>query len=240
MGRGHPGGDVVLDPVQAFPRRLQYQLGIEFRIPDRPPTSPDLLLPARYLRIQVASPPPRRVDDSRWFEGLRVYDDDGGDREFDPDAPWKQSTVLPLEGISPFGQPPPGTIVCDQWVGVPAVPPTEALTTAFTLIAPDKPDVPSNHFLSVPYPRPTIDGVELEVAGVNYYTEGVLDFPQPQKVGAWIAVSFDRFWPPERASADYIVAVPRDNDVAVETRLGVTNGDADTAPLAPYPIDPAW
>jgi hypothetical protein len=235
---GHPGGDVVLDPVRAFPRRLQYQLGIEFRFPDRPPSPPDSLLPARYFRIQVASPPPNRVDGSRWFEGLRVYDDDGGDREFNPNAPWKPSCVFPLEGISPFGQPPPKTIVFDQWVGVPAVPPTEALTTAFTLIVPDKPDVPSNHFLSIPYPRPTIDGVGLTVTGVNYQTEGVLDFTHD--VGRWIAVSFDRFWPPERASADYIVAVPSDNDVAVEKRRGVTNGDAKTAPLAPYPIDPAW
>jgi hypothetical protein len=227
-----------MDPVRAFPRSLQFQLGIEFRFPDRPPPPPDSLLPARYLRIQVASPPPDRVDGSPWYKGLRVYDDDGSDREFDPHAAWKQSSVFPLEGISPFGQPPPETIVFDQWVRVPAVPPTAALTTAFTLIAPDKPDVPSNHFLSIPYPRPTIDGVELKVSGVNYHTEGVLDFTSD--VGAWIAVSFDRFWPPERASADYVVAVPSDNVVAVEPPHRITNNGGNTAPLAPYPIEHAW
>jgi hypothetical protein len=210
----------------------------------------------------VASPPPDRVDGSQWYEGLQVYDDDG-DREFDPHAAWKPSSVLPREGISPFGQPPPEKIVLDQWVGVPAVLPTTALTTAFTLIAPDKSDVPSNHFLSIPYPRPTIDGVELKVTGVNYHTERELDF-RPRHVGAWIAVSFDRFWPPDRASADYVVAVePLEAEarpVAIARALyasarlissavsaglpsrpaKMATGGANTAPLAPYPIDHAW
>jgi hypothetical protein len=226
---GHGAGDAVLDPVRAFPRGLQFRLGIEFRFSDRPPPPPESLLPARYLRIQVASPPPDRVDGSPWYNGLRVYDD-GSDREFDPNASWKRSTVFPQEGISPFGQPLPETIVFDQWVRVPAVPPTAALTTAFALIAPDRPDVPSNHFLSVPYPLPTIDGVELEVAGVNYYTEGVLDFTRD--VDACIAFSLDQFRPPTRASADYVVAVE-------PVKIG-GKGGAGTALLAPYPIDPAW
>jgi hypothetical protein len=235
MPKGHAGGDVVMDFVQALPGGLQYQLGIDFRVPDRPPPSPDSLLPARYLRIQVASPPPDRVDGSPWYKGLRVYDDDDGDdREFDPDADGKkQSNVFPLEGISPFGQPPSETIMFDRWVRVAAVQPTEALTTAFTLIGPDTPKILSNQFLSVPYPRPTIDGVELKVAGVNYYTEGVLDFTSD--VGPWIALSFDGFGPPDRASTDYVVAVAERAE-----RRGATNGDADKVPLIPYPIDPAW
>ena len=229
---GHAAGDLVMDPVRAFPTRLEFRLGIEFRFPDSPPPPSDSLLPARYLRIQVASPPPDRVDRSRWFEGLRVHDDEGGDREFDPHVPWKQSIVLPRVGISPFGQPPPKAIVFDEWVCVPAVPATAALTTAFTVIGPDKPDVPSNHFLSIPYPRPTIDGVELSVTGVKYHTVGVLHFTrevvaEPEFQQAWIAVSFDQFAPEERASADYVVAVEQLAEPPQST------------PFAPYGIDTA-
>jgi hypothetical protein len=232
---GHGAGDAVLDPVRATTRSLQFRLGIEFRFPDRSPTPPESLLPARYLQIQVASPPPNRIDGSPWYSGLRVYDNDGGDREFDPeDATWKQTGVFPREGISPFGQPEPETLVYDRWVRIAAVPRVAALTTAFALTAPDQPDRDSNHFLSVPYPRPTIGGAELQVAGVNYHAEGTLDFARD--AGEWIAVSFDRFWPPERASADYVVEVqvpPK------QQRLEVT-GSGDSVPSTPFPIDRAW
>jgi hypothetical protein len=233
---GHGAGDAVLDPVRATTRSLQFRLGIEFRFPDRPPAPPESLLPARYLQIQVASPPPDRIDGSPWYSGLRVYDNDGGDREFIPeDATWKQTGVFPREGISPFGQPQPETLVYDRWVRIAAVPPVAALTTAFALTDPDQPDPDSNHFLSIPYPRPTIGGTELTVAGVNYYTEGTLDFTK--NADKWIAVSFDRFWPPERASADYVVEVKA---LAKQQQRLVAAGGGDAVPLAPYPIDRAW
>ena len=231
---GHGAGDAVMDPVRAFPTSLQFRLGIEFRFPDRPPPPPDSLLPARYLRIQVAfaaTRSRRRQPLVRRAAGVRR---DGGDREFDPHAAWKQSMCVPPEGISPFGQPPPETIVFDQWVRVPAVPPTAALTTAFTLIGPDNPNAPSNHFLSVPYPRPRVDGVELKVAGVNYFCHTRCALTRD--VREWIAVSFDQFCPPERASSDYVVAV----ESGESTGPAQKGRPAPPLPPVPYTIDPAW
>lgn len=224
----HPSSDAVMDPVRACRHSLQFRLGVQFRLPDRAPPSLESLLPARYLRIQVASPPPRRIDGSRWQDGLRVHDDTENGREFDASDPtWKQSGVFPLEGIAPLDQPPPETLVLDQWLAVRAVPPTAALTNTFTLMASSLPSVgTTNHFLSVPYPAPVVDGKQLEVAGVTYYCQEVLPLTRGAK--DWIAVSFDRFWPPERASADYIIAV----EACPEP-----NGEAGRVP---WKINPWW
>ncbi len=163
-----------------------------------------------------------------------MYEATGGDRAFHPkDTSWKKFAVFPLEGISPFGLPQPEKIVLDRWLAVPAVPPTAALTTAFTLIGPDD-RTGTNHFVSASYPQPRADGVELKVAGVNYFCQHEL--PLTGDVGEWIAVSLDQFWPPERASSDYVVAVE-----SVESTGPVRKGSvAAPLPPAPYTIDPAW
>jgi hypothetical protein len=224
----HPSSDAVMDPVRACPHSLEFRLGVQLRLPDRAPPSLESQLPARYLRIQVASPPPRRIDGSRWQDGLRVHDDSENGREFDASDPtWKQSGVFPLEGISPLDQPPPETLVVDRWLAVRAVPPPAALTTTFTMTVPSLGSVgTTNHFISVPYPVPVVDGKELEVAGVTYYCEEVLPLTGEPK--DWIAVSFDRFWPPERASADYIIAV----EACREPDAG--------AGRVPWKINPWW
>ena len=116
----HAVSDAVMD-LRVCPDSLHFRLGVQFRIPDQAPPSLESLLPARYLRIQVASPPPRRIDGSRWQDGLRVRDGTKNGREFDADDPtWKKSGVFPLEGISPLDQPPPDTLVLDRWLAVPA------------------------------------------------------------------------------------------------------------------------
>ena len=98
----HAVSDAVMD-LRVCPDSLHFRLGVQFRIPDQAPPSLESLLPARYLRIQVASPPPRRIDGSRWQDGLRVRDGTKNGREFDADDPtWKKSGVFPLEGISPL------------------------------------------------------------------------------------------------------------------------------------------
>jgi hypothetical protein len=130
----HAVSDALIDPVRACRHSLQFRLGVQFHTPGKVPPL-ESLLPARYLRIQVASLPPDRIDGSRWQDGLRVHDGTKNGREFDESDPtWKQSGVFPLGGISPLDQPSPDTLVLDRWLDVPAVPPTAALTTTFTLI----------------------------------------------------------------------------------------------------------
>jgi hypothetical protein len=202
----HAVSDAVIDQVRVDPRGIRFRLGVEFYQPDQVPPS-ESLLPARYLRIQAASPPPDRIDGSRWQDGLRVYNGTKNGRAFDASDPtWKQSGVFPLEGISPLDQPPPSTLVLDQWLTVPVVPPTAALTTTFTLTPPKLGSVePTNHFISVAYPMLIGDGQGPEVARVAYYREVVLGLTGEAK--DWIALSFSRFYPRERQSADYIIAV---------------------------------
>ena len=142
-----------------------------FRQPLRPAASTESLLPARYVRLQVASPPPRRVDGTLWKEGL--VDSDG--TPFDPGRPPADKDVVPLGGIAPLGQPDPETIVLDRWLAVPAVPPTRSLTRTFAMGTADTATRPLT-FLSVPYPDPSVDGTRLDVAGVAYYCEGKIVF----------------------------------------------------------------
>ncbi len=219
MGEGSKDG--VLEPLSADPERLRFRLGLQFRDPLRPAPPQGSLLPARYVRIQVASPPPGRVDGTEWEKGLRV----SSGAAFEPDNPPADGKVSPLHGIAPLGQPSRSTIVFDRWLVVPAVPLTRALTRTFTLGPPDPGSQPVS-FLSVPYPAPSIDGTPLGVAGVAYYCEDELAFDRPADEN-WIAVSLDRFFPPERESADYIIRV---------TEPGVKPQQVPD----PLPINPAW
>jgi hypothetical protein len=205
MGQG--SSDAVLEPVRVCRHKLAFRLGVEFRIANRTPPPPESLLDARYFRLQVASPPPGRVDGSDWWCGLRVIDGTGNGREFTKaDSSWRDTGVFPLGGISSLGQPQPDTLVLDRWLAVPAVRPSTAPATTFILTAPDEPSIgPTNYFLSAPYPPPAIAGKRLSLAGVNYY--GEWDLPLTGAVTEWIAISLDVFSPPDRFSVDYIVAV---------------------------------
>jgi hypothetical protein len=193
--------DAVLDFLCATRERFQFRLGVAFRALLDPPPSPDPSLPARYLQIQVASPPPSRLDETTWYEGLRTSDG----RPFDPGSPPADGIVTPLAGIAPLRLPPAGTIVLDRWVAVPAVTPTQALTRTFAF-DPEHLARPPLHFLSAFYPGQQAG----TVAGVAYYTQGDLVFDRPLDIdvdGPYFAVSLSRFFPPERPGADYIVQV---------------------------------
>jgi hypothetical protein len=195
--------DGVLDFLSVTPGRIAFLLGVQFRDPRR--ARPNSLLTARYVRVQVASPPPSRVDGTAWAKGLVVR----GDGPFDPDNPPAHAPVLPVDGIAPLGQPDPETIVLDRWLAVPATP-TKAPPQTFTMTAPDPKAGEPMSFLSVRYPDPRPEGVPLAEAAVDYHNEVDIDLDREINIavhGVWIAVSLDRFFPPERASADYIVRV---------------------------------
>jgi len=232
VGPSQGSKDGVLDFLSAGREHLTFRLGVSFRQPLRPASPTGSLLPARYVRLQVASPPPRRVDGTLWKEGLV----DSSGAPFDPAHPPADKDVVPLGGIAPLGRPDPTTIVLDRWLAVPAVPPIRALTRTFAMGTADTAMRPLT-FLSVPYPDPSIDGTRLDVAGVAYYCEGKLEFDRPVD-GEWIAVSLDGFFPPERASADYIVRVQPDPAVTRGTASTAQTEPADGAPT--FPVTPAW
>ncbi len=196
----HAGADAVWDALQVCRNGVQLKLGI--RTSTHPQDSPENRLRALYRRIQAASPPPTR-DGRPWEYGIRVKDgtEDGQPlRVAAGDDSWKRQGVFHLEGISSLDQPPPGTIVLDQWLAVPAV---QANPTTFDFTN----EVDQRGFLSVSYPQPPIGDAGVTPVGVAYYEQRTLRWTRQLPAGAWVAISFDRFWPPERDSADYIAQV---------------------------------
>ena len=208
----HAVGNAVMDRLAAWRGNdgfnLRFRLGVEFRRPGSA-LLPKSRLPVRYFRIQVASPPPGRVDGTEWPEGLRMDDLVGSANGVTFDATtWaaqRRPAVFPLGGLAPLGLPEPDTLVFDQWIAVPPEADENAGTDFELTIRGVRWPGASNHFVSVDYPRPVIDGALLDKTGVTYSIERTV--PLGNQVGDWIAISLDRFAPPERASADYIVAV---------------------------------
>jgi len=155
--------------------------------------------------MQVASPPPRRVDGTTWLQGLVVNSGDA----FDPRNPPADGQVFPIGGTAPLGQPDPRTIVLDRWFVVPQAP-DDART--FSLGPAGPKDEPLS-FRSIAYPDPTDprDGVTLSVVEVDYCFETTpVPFDREVNIavdGVWVAVSLERFFPPGRASAESIVRV---------------------------------
>jgi hypothetical protein len=196
----HAGGDAVFDFLQVCRNGIRLKFGV--RVATHPQGSPEKPLRAIYQRIQAVSPPPTR-DGRPWELGIRVKDgtEDGQPlRMADGDDSWKRRGVFHLEGIPSLDQPTPNTIVLDRWMAVPAV---QAHPTTFAFTN----EVDQRGFLSVSYPQPHIGDDGVTPVGVAYFEQYTLHWARQLPPGAWVAISFDRFWPPERDSADYIAQV---------------------------------
>jgi hypothetical protein len=201
---GQGSNDGVLEIWDAGRDHLDIRIGLQFHDPERR----QALLLARYVRVQVTSPPPLRVDGTTWLAGLALE----SGAPFDPSKPPTDGQVFPVSGTAPLAQPDPRTIVLDQWFEVPKSPEGPRLPT-FTLGPTGPPGGPLS-FKSVPYPDPRKDGEVLSEVEVDYCAETQpVGFDRDVNIavdGAWVAVSLDRFFPPERASADSIVRVISD------------------------------
>ena len=146
--------------------------------------------PALYRRVQVACPPPDR-DGEPWQTGM-ILDD----KPFQPNALSDRLAEVRLdETISSLDLPDPERIVLDRWFSIPR----RTGTMAFP--GPDQ----GRCLLSVHYWNPAVDADEPTTTKVDYYGVETLKFDHTLPVGAWIAVSIDNFWPPERDSADLLV-----------------------------------
>jgi hypothetical protein len=193
----HAVGDAIFDSLQICRDGVKFIFGIV--PPTNPQASPGNRLHAVYRRIQAASPPPDRVDETTWDSGICVGDDRKECRPLRPagdDDSWKRLGVYCIEDIASLGQPEPHAIVLDEWLTVPAKRTIRPFSTRDPL-----------GFLSASYPQPVIEGKGGTLVEVDYNAKFDLKWSKPLKPGSWVAISFDRFWPPERVSVDYIAQV---------------------------------
>jgi hypothetical protein len=194
----HASPDAVFDFLRVCGHGVQLQFGV--RPPLQRRDSAGRRLRAVYIRIQAASPPPGR-DGLDWDFGIRVNNgtEDGqalpeaGDR-------WRRRGVFFLEDVPSLDQPSPGSIVLDRWLAVPAVQ-VNPTTLTFTN------KIDQRGFLSGSYPQPLVEDGRVNRVPVDFYGEYALAWSRELAPDTWVAISFDRFCPPERRSAEYLASV---------------------------------
>jgi hypothetical protein len=195
------GGDAVFDFLRVCPHDVLFDFGVRPPPPSQDPR-PERLR-ALYIRIQVASPPPPRVGAFPWEFGIRINDAVEEGRPLDPAAPdpsWKQKGVFQVQGIPSLDQPDPGDILVDKWLTVCSAK-DKPTTVRFTK------DVDKRGFLSAWYPQPDLDATGKADVEVEYYGNYRIPWPKDLPLNSWLAISFDRFSPPERESVEYIAQV---------------------------------
>jgi hypothetical protein len=190
---GQAVSDAVINVQQVCSHGIRLLYGAQIdhpvynRLHPQPPGKEPV--PTLYRLIQAASPPPSRSG-KPWEHGLFV-----NEQPLDPNNDNWQQGVTPRPGIPSLGQPKPFTIILDEWLTLPHRRGEMPLTDGDPL-----------GFLSVPYLQPRSDSVVVNYRNPNPdgYT---LHWHRPLATRSWVAISFDRFWPPERDSADYIAQI---------------------------------
>ena len=200
----HAAGNFVMDQIWAWREegvgKLQFRLSLEFRRPGTPALS-DERPPPRSVHLQVASPPPPRNGGASWEDGLELSDGTAFDAEsWEP----RRLAVSAVDGAKPLAEPPPDTLCFDEEIVVPAADGAgKGTIIALTVLGLNE-LAGDNHFLSVPYWR-EVDGERLDRVAVTYSVRRTLRLNG--EIGKWIAISIDKFAPPKRKDADYIVVV---------------------------------
>jgi hypothetical protein len=194
----HAGSDAVFDFLRVCSHGVWFKFGV------RPPASAQDGPPNRshplYARIQAASPPPSRVDKLPWEFGIRVNDGTEEGQRLQVaagDDSWKRDGVFQVNGIPSLDQPAPDDIVLDRWLTVPGNP----------TILEFNDEVDHLGFLSASYPQPELDESGVARVPLEYYGEYPIQWLRDLPAKSWVAISFDRFWPPERESVEYIAQV---------------------------------
>jgi hypothetical protein len=191
MGEGV--SDAAFELVGVCVHSLRFAFGAPLNYPHAPARlakkNPP---PALFRRLQAASPPPDR-DGEPWHTGMTLAGE-----PFDPDRPTDRLAEVKCdEGAASLDLPDPEKIVLDRWFSVPRRQETMALP------GPDH----GRYLLSIHYWAPPIPPLQDRAEElVEYYGEYRMDWDRPP-VSAWVAVSFDAFWPPERDSADLIIPI---------------------------------
>ena len=194
------GSDAVFDFLRVCRHGVRFKFGM--RPPEGSRGVPEQRLRALYLRVQAASPPPAR-DGLDWRFGIRVKDGTENGRELlleDGDDGWRRLGVMYLADIPSLDQPDPGTVVLNRWLTVPAA---QASPTTFTFTR----ELDQRGFLSASYPQPPVEDGAVTRVPVDYYGEYDIPWSRELSPNSWVAVSFDRFFPPERKSVEYLAPV---------------------------------
>jgi hypothetical protein len=238
VGMSHSSSDAAIEVIKVGRDGIRFRFGAELHIPEhpswKPPRPPGEALPAQYDRfwITAASPPPTRGD-KPWEWGLRVADPAvNPPPPFDPtvNGEWQRHGITWVEGIPLLDKPPLDSIVLDQALHVP-------FEWGREMTFDKKPD--QLGFLSVPYKQPYEYNPTYTAVGVNYYGEYTLPWRTPLSPGTWVAISFDRFEPPERVSADFITQV-RDCNLFHSASWRPRAGAAGTGGSGANPLGGGW
>ena len=194
------GGDAVFDFLRVCRHGVRLELGL---VPPAPrPGAPKQQLRAVYQRIQAASPPPPR-DGLDWRFGICVNNGTENGQPLEATGgghSWKRQGVFHVDDIPSLDQPDPGTIVLDRWLAVPAA---QASPTTFAFTN----KVDQVGFLSASYPQPHVEDGAVTPVAVDYYGVYDIRWSRELPVNCWVAISFDRFFPPERRSVEFLAPV---------------------------------
>ncbi|GID29269.1 hypothetical protein C8E87_1042 [Paractinoplanes brasiliensis] len=139
--------------------------------------------PALFRRMQAASPPPAR-NGAPWQTGLTL----DGEPFYPVGALDRLADVEHPAGATNLDQPAPDTFVLDWTFDIPG--------DQHTISIPG--DGEGQRLLSIPYWGPATEKT------VDYYVTHRVEWAE-QPADAWVAVSFDGFYPKERDSADILI-----------------------------------
>jgi hypothetical protein len=201
-----PSSDGLIDVLRVGRDGIRFRFAAQLHLPGYPNDHPPAAaLPTLYQWVQGASPPPARAGNP-WQDGIRVYDDTENGRAFalssrgqSLDDAWQRRGVFWLEGIPNLDPPKPETIVLDEQLDVPF---------RWAMEVPITEDPDPRGFLSIPYPYPPLEQAgTITYVGVDYFGEYTLAWTRLLEPGEWVAISFDRFQPPDRPSADYLAQI---------------------------------
>jgi hypothetical protein len=194
--------DGLIDVLRVGRDGVRFRFAAQLHLSEYGRTGPPATaLPTLYQRIQATSQPTRVG--GPWQDGIRVNDGTENGRPFtlregrSLDDAWQRRGVFWLEGIPNLDLPEPDTIILDEQIELPF---------RWAMEVPIIDYVDPRGFLSIPYPQPEQTDT-ITYVGVNYFGEYTLAWTRPLQPGDWVAISFDRFQPPDRSSADYLAQV---------------------------------
>ncbi|WP_249998129.1 hypothetical protein [Actinoplanes sp. M2I2] len=193
--------DAAFELSGACVHSLRFAFGAPLGYPSglRLAESRESLPPALFRRIQAVSPPPTRAGEP-WHQGMTL-----AGQPFQPQgAVDKLAEVICDEGIPSLDAAAPGAVVLDEWFRV----------------GQQQKDIDfpgrdhGRYLLSISYWSPVPEGQAATRKTVAYYDDTYeMTWTRPVKVGDWVAVSFDAFFPPERDSAEVIVPISECDEI---------------------------